>query len=62
MYLRCIIHTDLDAFFVSMGQVLDPSLVSKPVIVVGHRDRHGVRPRLNLGFRSTTANNRMHHH
>ena len=29
---RCIFHIDLDAFFVSVEQVLNPKLKGKPVI------------------------------
>jgi DNA polymerase-4 len=39
---RCIFHIDLDAFFVSVEQVLNPKLKGKPVIVGGDPDRRGV--------------------
>jgi DNA polymerase-4 len=39
---RCIIHIDLDAFFVSVERVLNPKLRGKPVIVGGDPERRGV--------------------
>ena len=39
---RCIFHIDLDAFFVSAEQALNPELKGKPVIVGGDPERRGV--------------------
>ena len=39
---RTIMHIDLDAFFVSVEQALNPEFRDKPVVVGGKPDRRGV--------------------
>lgn len=42
MFERCIIHLDLDAFFASVEELLDPSIVGLPIIVGGDPRGRGV--------------------
>ena len=51
MKRRCIVHIDIDAFFASVEELLNPSLNGKPVIVGGLPHERGVASTANYEAR-----------